>query len=318
MTLPLVVTAAVGGGKFENWMDENVQSIENELRQHGAVLLRGFAVDSSSTFEAGTRPVLGELMEYLEGASPRIELSPGIYTSTEYAPNLTVSMHNELSYGHQWPGRIAFYCQQPADEGGVTPIADSRRVLTRIDPKIVGRMLSEGVTYIRNMHSGRGPGIPWSTVFASSDKSVVESYCVTAGIDFEWLPNDILRTRQTRPAVVTHPATGELLWFNQAHQWHPSNAGAEVEAALRDVFGDRLPMNVVYGDGAPLEASVLTEIRAAYEAEKVVFEWNRGDVMILDNMLTAHGRSPFSGERRVLVAMGRPVLLDDVEAVANV
>ena len=31
--------------------------------------------------------------------------------------------------------------------------------------------------------------------------------------------------------------------------------------------------------------------------------WERGDVAVIDNMLASHGRTPFDGERRVLVAM---------------
>jgi hypothetical protein len=31
--------------------------------------------------------------------------------------------------------------------------------------------------------------------------------------------------------------------------------------------------------------------------------WRRGDLLLIDNMLTAHGRRPCTGDRRVLVAM---------------
>jgi alpha-ketoglutarate-dependent taurine dioxygenase len=31
--------------------------------------------------------------------------------------------------------------------------------------------------------------------------------------------------------------------------------------------------------------------------------WEAGDLLMLDNLLAAHGRRPFSGERRIAVAM---------------
>ena len=51
-------------------------------------------------------------------------------------------------------------------------------------------------------------------------------------------------------------------------------------------------------------AGAIVELRA----EAVTFSRQRGDVLVLDHMLTAHGRRPFTGARRVLVAMGNSYL----------
>jgi alpha-ketoglutarate-dependent taurine dioxygenase len=32
-------------------------------------------------------------------------------------------------------------------------------------------------------------------------------------------------------------------------------------------------------------------------------DWNTGDLLVIDNVLVGHGRRPFTGSRRVLVAM---------------
>jgi hypothetical protein len=64
-----------------------------------------------------------------------------------------------------------------------------------------------------------------------------------------------------------------------------------------------LPRNVYYGDGSAIVAADLDLICEAYEEERVVFPWKDGDVLLLDNMLSAHARNPFTGKRQVVVGM---------------
>ena len=72
---------------------------------------------------------------------------------------------------------------------------------------------------------------------------------------------------------------------------------------LAEFTEDDLPTNTYYGDGTPIEPSVLDELREIYRQETVAFPWEKGDVLMLDNMLAAHGRAPFVGTRKVLVGM---------------
>jgi hypothetical protein len=71
------------------------------------------------------------------------------------------------------------------------------------------------------------------------------------------------------------------------------------------LFGEEnLAYNTYYGDGTPIDDSIIAEIREAYRQETILFPWQHGDLLMLDNMLVAHGRSPFVGPRKILVAMG--------------
>jgi hypothetical protein len=176
-----------------------------------------------------------------------------------------------------------------------------------MSPEIKDPFVQKGVMYVRNFHSGTGPGSSWQNSFATASKSAVEKFCQQAGMDFEWRSGDRLRIREVRPAVATHPKTGESVWFNQAELFHPSVLGDEVyEALLTTMNIDELPVNAFYGDGTPIELPVLREIRRLYQQEAVVFPWQKGDILLLDNMLASHGRMPFVGPRIILVAMGEP------------
>lgn len=304
--LPLVVHAEMKGVDLKTWVRENRELIGEKLRRHGGLLFRGFEVRTEQDLEALVAALSGELLEYTYRSTPRTNVSGRIYTSTEYPADQTIPMHNEMSYTASWPLKIWFFCMKAAPQGGETPIADSRRVYRRIDPAVRQRFADLGVMYVRNY--GGGVDLSWQEVFQTADRAEAEEMCRKAGIQFEWLEGgERLRTRQVCQGVATHPATGEPVWFNQAHLFHISNLPEEAREALLSTFGpEELPRNTFYGDGSPIEPEALAEIRRAYDEELVVFPWQDGDVVLLDNMLVAHGRKPFKGPRKVVVGMAEP------------
>jgi hypothetical protein len=160
--------------------------------------------------------------------------------------------------------------------------------------------------YVRNF--GDGFGLSWQNAFQTTRRAVVEQYCRNNDIDFEWKANNRLRTRQVRRAVALHPRTRQESWFNHLTFFHVTTLEPVVRDSLLAEFGEEdLPNNTYYGDGTEIEDSVLAELREAYAAEAIMFPWQAGDVLMLDNMLTAHGRSPYVGPRKVAVGMAELV-----------
>ncbi|HKG15724.1 MAG TPA: TauD/TfdA family dioxygenase, partial [Pyrinomonadaceae bacterium] len=225
-----------------------------------------------------------------------------VYTSTEFPADQHIPLHHEMSYSHNWPTKIWFHCAQPPALGGETPIADDRKVYRLLDPAVVETFKRKKVMYTRNY--GEGVDLTWQEAFQTTSRAEVEAYCRGARTEFEWRDGDRLRTRQVRQAVAVHPALGVELWFNHAHMFHSSNLEPAVRESLRAEFGEEdMPRNAFYGDGSPIEDSVLEEVRGVYRENSVSFTWRRGDVLMLDNFLCSHGRAPFDGPRKILVAM---------------
>ena len=312
--LPFVVQREAGGearfGELLELARERESGLGELLLVHGAILLRGWPVRSSDEFAELVEALSGRgrLLSYRGGASPRRALSAGaspVYNSTEYPPSMELSLHNELSYSGAWPERIYFLCLKAAAVGGETTLGDSRRILAAIPAEVRDRFEAKRVRYIRTLPSGAGSGYSWQDAFGTGDRAEVERHCDSIGADHEWLAGDGLRVMEVRPATARHPATGEEVWFNQADGFHPSALDPGTYAELLASCGseDRFRLNVAHGNGTPIALADLAAIRRVIRAETKAHAWREGDVLMLDNLLAAHGRRPFSGERQIAVAM---------------
>jgi alpha-ketoglutarate-dependent taurine dioxygenase len=299
--VPAVARPTVPTVGLAAWMRDNKPRVQEILNERGAVLFRGFPIREPADFQAVVRAWSPALLSYTYGSTPRRSTVEGVYTSTDYPADQTIPQHNEMSYARVWPRYLWFYCETAALVGGATPLADNRRISKRLDPALFESFAARGVRYVRNY--GSGLGVTWQQAFETEDPNEVEEFCRAWEIDFAWQGTDRLWTSQRCQAVVEHPATGADLWFNQAHLFHTSALPADVRASLLDLDPGQLPRQASYGDGEPIEDSTLDEVRAALEAETVREPWERGDVLLIDNMLVSHGRDPYEGPRRVLVAM---------------
>jgi alpha-ketoglutarate-dependent taurine dioxygenase len=269
--------------------------LKEVLKIHGAILLRGFDVSSPKEFEHFAREFSDrDLFNYAGGASPRTVISSsGLYTSTEYPPSVRIPLHNELSYSQRYPRLLFFLCVTSSDSGGETMLGDSRKILAAIDKEIVARFTDKGICYIRNLGSGQGSGYSWQDAFETDSPREVEVQCKKIGAQFDWLEDGGLRLTQLRPATAVHSETGDKVWFNQADGFHSGFSSHDTMPRL----------DCCFGDGSLIKLSDLRAIRKAIDRETVAHKWKENDLMIVDNLLSAHGRMPFNGERKIILAM---------------
>lgn len=305
--LPVLMTPAHAGEDLLSAVQRLRPQIEQSLLATGGVLLRGFSVPAVETFQQFASSFGHPLLKYEFASTPRSAVSAstgaGVYTSTEYPAHQSIPLHNEQAYTREWPMKIWFHCVTASPEGGETPIADSRAVYRRM-PGHIRKRFEPGILYVRNFGE---MDVPWQKVFNTESRAEVQAFCERSGISWEWKDDDGLRTRQLCQAVETHPVTGEQVWFNQAHLFHISAREAEEREVLEEIYGiENVPRNTFFADGSTISDEIFDEVRAVLDAETVAFPWEEGDVLMLDNMLVAHARSPFKGPRKVIVAMAEP------------
>ena len=303
----LPVLRVEASGDAERWAAEHRDALRTLVAEHGSLLVRGLGLRDVAEAGAVFRR-LGSLMDEMEAFAPRRRYAEGVYSSTKWPPNQPMCMHHELSYVLQPPGLILFACLTAAASGGATPVADSPAVLDALPADLVERFEQGGWLLIRNYNEDIGASL--AEAFGTDDRGAVESYCHAHAIEFEWRPAGALRTRQRRSAVVPHPINGRRCWFNQIAFLNEWTLDPELREYLVDVYGeDGLPFNTRFGNGDPIGTEIVQTINQTYEAHTVRERWEAGDLLLVDNIRTAHARESFAGPREVVVAMADAVQL---------
>jgi amino acid adenylation domain-containing protein len=299
--LPPLVEPARTGPDLGVWLSGNGKWIDERLDESGALLFRGFNITTSQEFSSIAREICGPLAAE-NGEHNSVSDGSHVQTPVFYAPDKKLLWHNENSFNTEWPKRIMFCSQQPAEEGGETLLVDTRAVYESLDPAIRRLFSERGVMYHRTYQPG--VGLTWQQVFGTTSRTVAERSCRANGLRYQWLDGDRLHTSCVRPAVIEHRGSGRMSWFNQAQHWHTSCLDPKTRTALRAMYSEQeMPRSCSYGDGSPIPDAVVTEILEVFGSLETVFPWQLGDVLAVDNVACAHGRNPYRGKRVLLVAM---------------
>lgn len=292
--------------------------IREKLLVHGGLLFRNFPLQTAQDFGAAIEALgLGQYLDYIGGDSPRNKIHDGIYTSTEAPPSFKIPLHNELSFVKKYPKHIYFFCEVEPQKDGETILGDARDIYRTLTPDLRLRFDQKGIRYVscyffksalmnllnRIQRSHKS----WIDVFETEDKDTVERLCQENEFAFEWNQNGWIRISQDRPATMIHPDTKEKVWFNQAHlyDFNPKLLGWWRYLAVKALYCQKHMRlhEVLFADGHPIARPDLYHVLDILEANTVKFPWQKGDMLVLDNVLAMHGRAPFEGKRRVLVAM---------------
>ena len=296
--------------------------LEKQLLEVGAILIRGYEIHTPEEFQQVAQKFVAETVDYTRGASPRSKVSGKIYTSTDAPSFVPIPLHCELSYTPTPPRRIMFFCHTPARHGGETPIADMRGVYQALDEDVRQRLEERGLRLIQNVPAKKsfGLGKTWQEMFGTDDKHEVEKACERMEISCTWRRNDTLQLINYRPAFLTHPETGDQILFTSFYNFHDSwsdefrihnNYWLSWLIGFTELFRARTgtpaidyPHHCTFADGAEIPRQDILHIRNTLRSHAVTFPWQQGDLIVIDNLRVSHGRMPFKGKRKVLVAMG--------------
>ncbi|MFJ8112085.1 TauD/TfdA family dioxygenase [Streptomyces sp. NPDC096132] len=297
-------------GDAPSWAAAHRDALRALAAEQGCVLIRGLGLRDVAGTSAVFERLSTGLMTEREAFAPRRTYADGVYSSAQWPPNQPMCMHHELSYTLEFPGLMLFACLTAPTEGGATGVADAATVLEELPTELTERFEREGWLLTRSYNDEIGSSL--IEAFGTDDRDAVERYCRANAIECDWQPDGSLRTRQRRSAVMRHPVTGRRCWFNQIAFLNEWTLAPEVREYLVEVYGaDGLPFNTRFGGGDPIGEDVVGLLNKVYEANTAREPWQAGDLMLVDNIRTAHSREPFEGSREVLVAMADSRRLSD-------
>jgi alpha-ketoglutarate-dependent taurine dioxygenase len=278
--------------------------IEESLPASGGVLFRMLPLATRTDFERLVTALGYESFAYRGGIAVRKNDSDVTLAASDEDHRVTLSPHNEMAYLAEYPRKIFFFCESPADEGGEVPVNDIRETKKIIPQHVLETFRSRGIRYQRRLAPTTSPGaMGWPDTFGTGDKGLIEKRLRATNCHYQW-DSDELSYHYDRPAFVPHPGTGEELWFNQVTELHCSYWRAH-PGFPRDLPAQAYPATTAYGDGTPIDEDQISSLRGALWRTARAVRMRTGDVLVLDNQVLAHGRLAFAGRRRHYVALTR-------------
>lgn len=307
---PVFIEPAAGHsfnhGQFLNWTRTIREVLDGLILQYGGIVLRGFPIRTTNDFNALMECFPFYHRGYQGGWSPRRQLASRALESTVLERHLKLPVHSEMAYLRDYPPRIAFFCRIAAGSGGETIIADLRKVTARLPEDIRSLVASHKVRYARNYapigadisEAANNPDkVPWDHAFSSISRNEVEACCAAMGMEAIWnVDGSLTVVSQVEPFAV-HPRTGETIYRSTVHN------GGRLAGTVADTTGQAFPTGSSFDDGSRLSEAQTAAIRAVLDDATIGWPWQSGDVMILDNLLMAHGRNPYEGEREIQVSL---------------
>ena len=297
----LLARATVTGMPLSEVLGLAGTALGERLRQEGALLFRGFAVADAEEFSDAVTVLGAEPLDYEERSTPRTQVGEHLYTATEYPAREPIFLHNENAYASRWPRLLAFHCEQPAQSGGAMILADTSRVYAGIPERLREDCERRGLLYRRRFIDG--VGYSWQQAFGVCDEEQLARALEGRGYQWHQEGNQLVVQRASTWSM-THPQTNQTLWFNHGVFFNAMSLPEATRRAFAQLFGqDIYPFQTLYADGSAIENQTYTTLRNAYEQALYRIFLQRGDVLLIDNLMTAHGRDAYTGQRKHYVKM---------------
>lgn len=278
------------------------------FHETGLVYLTNTGLADLQRMRRAARLVMENEMRYEGGANPRDILEANVY---EVGAPLSAWLHyhHEMAYVGTSTRMLGFLARSAANNKGQTFVSDNLRATDAILETDFGQKLKRlGLCYHRDLTDREafqgseeiGVYNHWQKSMLTDDPNVAETRARERGLEIEWGPNRLLKTRYFVSAFEYFPPLDRNLLYASIAD---DGMWFDTWPKVMHLPYDQRPLKLTFGDLSEMTWDEKRLFVDVYDRFGVPINWNKGDVAIVCNYRFAHGRPGIhldDGEEREL------------------
>ena len=262
----------------------NKELIIELFKQHGILLFRGFE-ENFETFVEFSNSLSEDFIDYTGGVFKRKQINnnPTVLSVNDFKDR--IKLHGEMYYQKEHPSMLWFFCAQPPIKNGQTIVCDGKEFYNELSNTLKTLFRHKCLKF-----SGTLDKDVWQARFKTDNIDKLKNICSNNNIQVKI--NDDLSINQ----VYTCPAV------------YPSLCGTYQIFINSLLPAKEINPNVVsFDDNSEISKDIMSELNEIADRITVEINWQKGDILMIDNNRIMHGRRAVSdNERDIYIRLCSP------------
>ena len=254
----------------------------NSFNSSGLVLFRGFDT-STEEFKKFTELLSTNFMPYVGSAHSRKKINGdetllSVYSSERRESYPELPLHGELHHKKKKPNLLWFYCANPALKGGETTVCDGLQIYNNLNSSTQKLFEEKRLKYTIYYPDGK-----WQQAYGTDDLMVVKQVCDENHVQLIVNQDKSITTEYVCSAIIKSRCGQHKVFIN--------NILTAINPQITYAF-------VLFEDGTKIPETVIRELEEITAKLTYLIEWQKHDVLMVDNTRLLHGRKAFSDNQR--------------------
>jgi alpha-ketoglutarate-dependent taurine dioxygenase len=302
----------IQGNGSKNILDLDHEEVINQFRESGTLHFKNFDTDAD-TFMKFTHLYCQDFSTYQGGGlrwgvldRQAINKVETLLTTSGHSQGFPIELHGEMYYLKNHPTILWFYCENPPIQGGQTTVSDGREVFKNLSDETKKFFQNQKIKYVRHQASGE-----WQKAFQTEDLKEVQKFCdenetklfidsKTGAVTTEYICSAIVKSRDGEDVFINNLLLIYIAEWAFQSGWFAEN--------LSNMTNTSPPLVVRMEDDSCIPEHIIEELQQVCDNLTIDIQWDKGDIVMIDNTKILHGRREATGSnRKIFVRMGEPI-----------